>query len=279
MKVAAIQMVSTTKVHRNLETTKQLLETASQQGAELVVLPENFCAMPYHETDKLSYAENNADILHSPIQYAIAKMAKDMQVWVVAGTIPLRSEDSKKLTYNSCLVFNPQGEQVVRYDKIHLFHFSGTEHQYDESSSTLAGATPKSCNVTHKNGQAKIGLSICYDLRFPELYRTWSAPSQKPCDIMTVPAAFTYETGKAHWEILLRARAIENQCYVIAAAQDGVHENGKRTWGHSMIISPWGDIICECEEGEGVIVADVDFSLLQNIREKLPALKNRMLID
>lgn len=279
MKVAAVQMLSTTTIHQNLDTARRFLETAAQQGVELVVLPENFCAMPHHENDKLIYAENNTDILHSPIQHAIAKMAKDMNLWIIAGTIPLRNKDSNKQTYNSCLVYNPQGEQVIRYDKIHLFHFNSTKHQYSESSSTLAGTTPQAFYLTRETSQVKIGLSICYDLRFPELYRTWSIPPQKPCDILAVPAAFTYETGQAHWEILLRARAIENQCYVIAAAQGGKHENGRQTWGHSMIIDPWGTILCEQKDSAGVIVTDIDFSLIQSIREKLPALKNRMCID
>ena len=279
MKVAAIQMVSTPHVTDNLETARNLLQKAAEKGARLAVLPEYFCAMPHSNEDKLSFAENNGDLLHSPIQSTMAQIAKDLQMWIIAGTLPLRAEGLPTHVYNSCLVYNPQGEQVTRYDKIHLFHFQHSDELYDESAVHLAGTTPATFMVEQPQISYKCGLSICYDLRFPELYRQLSAPHSKPCDIIFVPSAFTHTTGQAHWEILLRARAIENQCYIIAAAQGGRHENGRHTWGHSMIIAPWGEILAVKDSGEGVIFADILPERIQTVRNQLPALSNRMLVD
>lgn len=279
MKVAAIQMVSTPHVTDNLKTARNLLQKAAEKGAQLAVLPEYFCAMPHSDEDKLSFAENNGDLLHSPIQSTVAQIAKDLQMWIIAGTLPLHAEGLRTHVYNSCLVYNPQGEQVTRYDKIHLFHFQHSDELYDESAVHLAGTTPTTFMVEQPQMSYKCGLSICYDLRFPELYRQLSAPHSKPCDIIFVPSAFTFTTGQAHWEILLRARAIENQCYIIAAAQGGRHENGRHTWGHSMIIDPWGEILAVKDTGEGIIFTDILPERIQTVRSQLPALSNRMLVD
>ena len=282
MKVAAIQMVSTSNVSQNIQTALTLLKNAAAQGAQLAVLPEYFCAISIKDENKRQYAEYDGDITNSPIQHAMSQAAKNLGIWIVAGTIPLRSEDSSDHVRNSCLVYNNLGEQVIRYDKIHLFRYDNGSEHYDESATHEAGTTPKTFQMPTTLGAqqtVKIGLSICYDLRFPELYRQLSAPNAQPCDMMLVPAAFTYHTGQAHWEILLRARAIENQCYIIAAAQGGTHDNGRRTWGHSMIIDPWGQILSMQASGNGIIFADIDLKQIQSIRQDLPALKNRMLLD
>ena len=279
MKVAAIQMISTPHVANNLETALSLLQQAAEEGAKLAVLPEYFCAMQHSDRDKLAIAENNGDLLHGLIQSTISKAAKDLNLWIVAGTLPLHTEESPAHVYNACLVYNPQGEQVTRYDKIHLFRFLHPKEEHDETRTLFAGTTPKTFILPQGDINYKCGLSICYDLRFPELYRQLSAPNTRPCDIMFVPSAFTYTTGQAHWEILLRARAIENQCYIIAAAQGGQHQNGRHTWGHSMIIDPWGEILAVKESGMGIIYADILSEHLQLVRTQLPALSDRMLID
>ena len=280
MKIAAIQMVSTPRVAENIETALRLLQTAAQGGAQLAVLPEYFCAMGFKDHDKLQYAEYEADLQHGPIQSALSKAAKDLGIWIVGGTIPLRSEDSSELVRSSSLVYDPKGELVIRYDKIHLFRYDNGSEHYDESTVHEAGTTTKTFTMPTTDGVTlKIGLSVSYDLRFPELYRQLSAPGSMPCDLMLIPSAFTYHTGQAHWEILLRARAIENQCYILAAAQGGIHPTGRRTWGHSMIVDPWGQILSMQAEGAGVIFADMDRQYIHTIRTQLPALKHRMLVD
>ena len=262
--VAAIQMVSGASLNENLRTAGQLIGEAAQSGAQLIALPEYFCMLGHKETDKLDIAETPGA---GPIQDFLSETARRHQIWLSCGSMPLISPDPAKV-FNTQLVFDPTGNQISRYDKIHLFGFNrGAEH-YDESRGILAGTTTERL-VTPV---ATLGLSICYDLRFPELYRALGE-----VDLLLVPSAFTYTTGQAHWEILLRARAIENQCYVLAPAQGGHHENGRRTWGHSMLIDPWGEIMCVLPEHAGVVSGTIDPLRLQEIRQALPALKHRTL--
>ena len=206
----------------------------------------------------------------------MSQQARQHGIYLIGGTIPMVSPEPDKV-YNTTLVFDPQGEQVARYDKIHLFGFSNGSETYQESRSILAGTRPVSFEAAEgeqsgASAHFSVGLSICYDLRFPELYR-----SLKPVDLLVVPAAFTYTTGSAHWEILLRARAIENQCYVLACGQTGHHPNGRHTWGHSMLIDPWGKIVAQRDDGEGVIAGELDCELIRRIRQNLPALQHRIL--
>src|SRR5664279_679672 len=256
MKIAALQMVSTPSVERNLESAWALVEQAALEGVELAVLPEYFCLMRQSDRDKLGVAEAPGD---GPIQRMLADAARRHHLWLVGGTLPLASGDAGRVM-NANLVFSPQGEQVARYD-------NGRE-QYDEGRTLKAGAAP----VAFAAGDWRVGLSICYDLRFPELYRALMTP---PCDLLCVPSAFTHPTGTAHWEVLLRARAIENQCYVIAAAQGGRHENGRRTFGHSLIVDPWGEIVAMLPEGEGVVAGEVRRERIAEVRTQLPALEHR----
>ncbi len=268
MKIAAIQMVSSPDLARNLARARHWLEQAKAQGAELAALPEYFCLMGRADTDKLAVAEAPAGSGEpGPIQQMLSDAARELGLWIIGGTLPLRT-DSPDRVRNSCLVFNPDGAQAARYDKIHLFRYDNGRESYDEGRVLEAGTAP----VIVPAGPVRVGLSVCYDLRFPELYR-----SSPPCDLLSVPAAFTYTTGKAHWELLLRARAVENQAYVIAPAQGGLHENGRRTWGHTMIVDPWGEVLGQLPEGEGVVVADLDPARLAQVRDQLPALTHRVL--
>jgi nitrilase len=266
MKIAALQTVSTPDVDRNLDAAARLIERAAQQGAQLVALPEYFCLMGHRDSDKLMHAEAPGN---GPIQQFLSQQAKQHGLWLIGGTLPLRA-DAPDRARNACCVHAPDGTLAARYDKIHLFRFATEREQYDEARVLEAGGTPTTVQV----GALRVGLSVCYDLRFPELYRALCTP---PCDVLSVPAAFTYTTGRAHWELLLRARAVENQCYVLAAAQGGTHENGRRTWGHSMIVDPWGEVLAVLPEGEGVVVAEVDAARLAAVRRQLPALQHRRL--
>jgi predicted amidohydrolase len=195
----------------------------------------------------------------------MAGLARELGIWLIGGTLPLASDDPERVI-NTTLVYNPQGEQVSRYDKIHLFGFSKGTESYDEARTIVPGTAPGVFDAPF----GKVGMSVCYDLRFPELYRAMG-----PLALIVVPAAFTYTTGQAHWEILLRARAIENQCYVLAAAQGGEHPNGRRTWGHSMLIDPWGKVLDVLAEGEGVVQGQLDLAYTDSIRASLPALRHR----
>ena len=266
MKIAALQMVSTPDVGRNVQAACRLIAQAATDGAQLVVLPEYFCLLGRRDDDKLSVAEAAG---HGPIQAALADAARRHGLWVVGGTVPLKGSDDAH-ALNSCGVYAPDGSLAARYDKIHLFAFDNGRERYDEGRTLNAGSVP----VALQAGPLRVGLSICYDLRFPELYRALMDP---PCDLLCVPAAFTYTTGQAHWELLLRARAVENQCYVVAAAQGGTHENGRRTWGHSLVVDPWGEVIAMQAEGEGVVVAEVDPARIAQVRQQLPALAHRRL--
>lgn len=262
MRVAAIQMVSVSNPDTNLQTAKRLLQQAKTAGAELAVLPEYWSIMGLRDTDKVAFAEQPG---HGVLQNFLAQMSRELQMTIVGGTIPLKTGDSHKI-YNACLVFDSGGVQIARYDKIHLFGFSNGEESYQESNTIQEGNDI----VSFDSRIGKIGLGICYDLRFPELFRNMDV-----CSLLVLPAAFTYTTGQAHWEILLRARAIENQCYVLASAQGGTHDSGRRTWGHSMLIDPWGKVLNCQDEGEGVVVVDLDMDAMQKIRSNLPALKHR----
>ncbi len=266
MKIAAVQMVSTPDVARNLEAAARRVAEAAAAGAVLVALPEYFCTMGRQDTDKLALAEAPGD---GPVQRFLADTARRHGVWLLGGTLPLR-EGSDGRVRNSHCAYAPDGTLAARYDKIHLFAFDNGRESYDEGRTLEAGSTP----VALQAGGLRVGLSVCYDLRFPELYRSLMTP---PCDVLSVPAAFTYTTGRAHWELLLRARAVENQCYVLAAAQGGTHENGRRTWGHSMVVDPWGEVVAVLPEGEGVVVADVDAARIAQVRSQLPALGHRRL--
>lgn len=264
MKIAAVQMVSTPRVADNLAAARRLVAQAAADGAQLVALPEYFCVMGRSDRDKLEVAEQPGD---GPIQQTLAELAREHGVWLVGGTLPLKSVDPDRVLNSNC-VFAPDGTLAARYDKIHLFKYDNGREHYDEGNAIRAGTAP----TTVQAGALRVGLSVCYDLRFPELYRELMHP---PCDLISVPAAFTYTTGLAHWELLLRARAVENQCYVVAAAQGGTHENGRRTFGHSMVIDPWGNVLNVLAEGEGVVLADLDPARTASVRLQLPALEHR----
>jgi nitrilase len=262
--VAAIQMVSTPDVAGNIASARRLVAEAAGAGATLVSLPEYWPIMGLSDTDKLAHAEPDGD---GPIQAFMAGAAREHQIWLVGGTLPLVSGAAGKVM-NATMVYNPDGELVERYDKIHLFGFNKGAESYDEARTIVAGGQVGSFEAPF----GRVGLSVCYDLRFPELYRALGE-----CALIVVPAAFTYTTGRAHWEVLLRARAIENQCYVLAAAQGGTHQNGRRTFGHSMLVDPWGEVKALLDEGEGVVTGALDMDFLAGVRESLPALKHRRL--
>ena len=271
MKVAAIQMVSTDTLADNLAQADQLLAQAAQAGAELAVLPEYFCLIGQHDTDKLAIQEAFGT---GPMQQFLAERARTLGLWLVAGTLPLSSGQPDRV-YNSSLVFNPQGACVARYDKIHLFRFDNGVERYDESRVLERGGTPTRFALPSRDGHLwQIGLSVCYDLRFAELYRQYA---QDGVDLILVPSAFTHTTGQAHWEVLLRARAIENLAFVAAAAQGGTHPGGRSTWGQSMLIDPWGLVLAEQAQGPGVVLADLDPQTLLQRRTQLPSLQHRVL--
>ena len=264
LKIASIQMVSTPDLQENLSTASRLVTAAAIDGAKLAVLPEYFCLMGLKDTDKVEAREVFGS---GPIQEQLSHIAKENNLFLVAGTIPLEAKDPNKVL-NTTLAFDPAGRQISRYDKIHLFGFSRGEESFDESRTIVPGTEVGVLQTPF----ARIGLSVCYDLRFPELYRAMGH-----CDLIVVPSAFTYTTGRAHWEVLLRARAIENQCYLLAAAQGGKHANGRRTWGHSLLADPWGEVRACRDEGEGIVVGDIDRQLIAGVRGSLPALKHRKL--
>ena len=266
MKIAALQTVSTPDVGRNLEAAARLIGEAARDGAELAALPEYFCLMGRRDDDKLGIAEMPGA---GPIQAFLAAQARQHGLWLIGGTLPMQAAMPGRAR-NACCVYAPDGSLAARYDKIHLFRYDNGREAYDEARVLEAGSEP----VAVQAGPLRVGLSICYDLRFPELYRALGMP---PCDLLSVPSAFTYTTGRAHWELLLRARAVENQCYVIAPAQGGTHENGRRTWGHSMVVDPWGEVLAVRPEGEGVVLAEIDMKRLASVRQQLPALAHRRL--
>ncbi|MCE7506665.1 carbon-nitrogen hydrolase family protein [Polynucleobacter sp. IMCC30063] len=267
-RLAAVQMVSTPDVKENLQTASRLIQQAAQAGAQLVLLPEYFCLMGLKDIDKIRVREK---LGVGFMQDQLAQLAKEQQIYLVAGTIPLETNQAAKVN-NTTLVFDPAGKMIARYDKIHLFSFQTADEHYDEANTLVAGVSPALLQINLDGVLWKMGLSICYDLRFPELYR---ALGEVDCHL--VPAAFTYTTGKDHWEILLRARAIENQCYVLASAQGGTHLNRRRTWGNSMLVDPWGEIEQCLVAGEGFILGTLSKDKLNAVRSKLPALLHRKL--
>ncbi|TKC91076.1 carbon-nitrogen hydrolase family protein [Trinickia terrae] len=263
-RVAALQMVSTPDRERNLDAAGQLIAESAAAGAKLVLLPEYFCFMGFKDTDKLAVREPHGD---GPIQRFLADAARRHGVWVIGGTLPLVAPEPSRVL-NTTLVFSPDGAETARYDKIHLFNFEKGSESFDEARTIRPGETVR----TFEAPFGRVGLSVCYDLRFPELYRRMG-----DCALIVVPSAFTYTTGRAHWEMLLRARAVENQCYVLAAAQGGTHENGRRTWGHSMLVDPWGEIVAVRDEGAGVVAGDIDLARIAEVRQSLPAWRHRVL--
>ena len=262
MKLAAIQMISGPEVEDNLVTAGRLIEGAARDGAELVALPEYFPLIGACDADRLLAREADSG---GPIQTFLADAAKRHGLWLVGGSIPMTASDPRKLR-NSCLVFNPQGQRVARYDKIHLFGFRKDDEAYDESLTIEAGTQV----VCFDGPGLRVGLGICYDLRFPEMFRAMG-----PIDLLVLPAAFTETTGRAHWELLLRARAVENQCYVLAAAQGGRHPGGRMTHGNSLLVDPWGDIVARMDKGEGLVIGELQKQRIVDIRASLPALTHR----
>ena len=279
MKVSAIQMVSTSELQTNLDSAHALLCAAAAEGAELAVLPEYFCLLGQRDTDKLAIQESFGA---GAIQRFLADTACELGLWIVGGTLPLATPAGDApapagaaRVFNSTLVYSPAGNCVARYDKIHLFRFDNGLERYDESASLLPGRAPVVFELASRDGHCwRVGLSVCYDLRFPELYRAYAA---RGVELLLVPSAFTYTTGQAHWEILLRARAIENLAFVVAAAQGGRHENARRTWGHSMLVDPWGAVIAQRAQEPGVVSAELAFARIESCRAQLPALEHRML--
>lgn len=263
-RIAAVQMVSGPRVAENLAVAGRLVDEAVAQGAQLVVLPEYFPIIGAADADRVRARETFG---HGPIQAWLAETAQRHGIWLFAGSLPLAAASPDKMR-NASLVYNPAGECVERYDKVHLFGFRKGDEAYDEASFIEAGDQLVAVDTPY----GRVALSICYDLRFPELYRALA-----PVDLILVPAAFTETTGRAHWEILLRARAIENQCYLLAVGQGGTHENGRMTHGNSMIIDPWGEVLDRKAKGPGVVIADLDHQRIADIRESLPALAHRKL--
>ena len=270
-KIAAIQMASGTNVSANLNEISNQISSAVKAGAKLIVLPENFAIMGLQDTDQVKVAEDEGT---GPIQKFLSEQAKKNKVWIIAGTIPLKlnsdNANYENKVYSACLVYDEKGERVSRYNKIHLFdvHLEISSETYNESETIEAGNKA----VIVETPFGKIGLAICFDLRFPELFRQLVLLG---AEIIVLPSAFTAITGKAHWEVLLRARAIENLCYVVAAAQGGYHVNGRQTHGDSMIVDPWGTVLDRLPQGSGYVIADIDIENINNIRKNFPVLQNR----
>jgi len=277
MKVAVIQMVSGVDVGRNLLQARALLQQAARQGAELALLPEYFCLMGQQDDARQAIAETPGD---GPLQQFLAECAQTFGLWLVGGTLPLRRDAAAangppQPVFNSSLVFTPSGACVARYDKIHLFCFDNGRERYDEAAVLAPGTLPVTFDLPSRDGHTwRIGLSVCYDLRFAELYRHYAGIGTH---LLLLPAAFTHTTGQDHWEVLLRARAIENLAFVAAAAQGGRHDNQRRTWGHSMLIDPWGKVLGQHAQEAGLVVAELDMALLESCRTRLPALQHRVL--
>ena len=263
---SCIQLTAGDDLQANLNRTASLIGEAATAGSSLVLLPENFSFMGATEEAKLDIAEPQEN---SSVLAFLSEQARQHNITIIGGSVLLQYVGNNKVR-NCCPVFSAQGELLAYYDKIHLFDAVLPNENYSESHMVESGSQPKMVELD----DWKLGLSICYDLRFPELYRHYSAYG---CNIITVPSAFTVPTGKAHWETLLRARAIENECYVLAAGQYGNHPGGRKTWGHSMIISPWGEVLSSLDEGEGIITAELSLEKLNSVREALPVLNHRRL--
>ena len=257
-------MVSGADVAANLAQAEPLIAQAAGEGATLVLLPENFGLMGLHARDKIALREPDGD---GTQQAFLSATARRHRITLIGGSVPIACDDPARIK-QALLVYGPDGARIARYDKIHLFRFTQGDEDYDEAKTISAGSMTQSFIADC----GRVGLSICYDVRFPELYRSISDLA-----LIVVPAAFTVPTGKAHWETLLRARAIENQCYVLAAAQGGTHPGGRRTWGHSMLVDPWGEIITQHADGPGVVVGDINPERIADVRSRLPALAHRTL--
>lgn len=264
MRVAAVQTVSGGDVAANLASAAPLIAAAAGEGARLVVLPEYFGIFGLRATDKVRAREADGD---GPQQAFLSRLAREHAIWLVGGTVPIAGSDPERVR-SALLVYAPDGKRIARYDKIHLFAFTRGEERYEEGKTIEPGSDV----VTVELPCGRVGLSICYDVRFPELYRRMG-----PLSLILVPSAFTATTGAAHWDLLLRARAVENQCYVLAAAQGGEHPGGRRTHGHSMLVDPWGRVVAELGQGPGFIVGDIEPARLANVRAELPALSHRVL--
>lgn len=268
LKIAAIQMASGPNVDANLMEASQLIETASRQGARVVVLPENFSYMGPSTGDMLDKVERDGD---GPVQEFLITQAKKHGIMLVGGTVPLMARDPSKVRA-ACLVYDGEGKRLARYDKMHLFDVNliDVDETYQESRFIEHGNEV----VVVDAPCGKVGVAVCYDVRFPELFR---AMLDKGMEILLLPAAFTALTGKAHWETLIRCRAIENLCYVVAAAQGGYHISGRETYGHSMIVDPWGVVLTSLPRGSGVVIAEADRVRLNNTRRNFPCLEHRTL--
>ena len=267
--VSAIQMISTADYYENVESAKRLIIEAAQGGNNILVLPEYFCFMGMHEQDKYQYVEQHKN---GELQTMLSDLARKYGVWIIAGTHPIASDDPAR-PYGRCYVYDDHGEVITWYDKIHLFdvNVADSKGSYCESAMTKAGDKV----ICFNTPWGMIGVAVCYDLRFPELFRQ---QAEAGCEIIILPAAFTYKTGEKHWRVLIQARAIENLCYFVASAQGGKHQNGRETWGHSCIVSPWGDILAELPEGEGFVHAELDRNTLTELRTSFPVLKHRKLL-
>src|SRR5579862_741390 len=264
--VAAVQLSSGNDRDANLATAERLLQLAAERGARVALLPENFSLMAMRDAERRAHAEVDGA---GPVQEFLARTAARLGLWVIAGSVPIRQAAGER-NAQACLVYDASGARVARYDKIHLFDVELPDRA--ESYRESATMAPGDQVVAVDTPAGRLGLSICYDLRFPELYRRLEAAGAK---WLIVPAAFTAATGAAHWEALLRARAIENLCYVVASAQYGTHANGRQTWGHSLIVDYWGRIVAQLAEGEGVVTAQIDLDAQAAARRKFPALAHR----
>ncbi len=267
--VACVQMASGLNVGANLLEAERLIGMAVDKGARLIVLPENFAFMGKEETDRIAVREGDDG---GPLQDFLSQQAKKQGIWLVGGTVPMAARANNKIRA-ACLLYDDQGKRAARYDKIHLFDVSlvDSNESYTESEAIESGDEA----VVVDTPFGKLGLAVCYDLRFPELFRTML---DQGMEIIAMPSAFTAITGKAHWNTLVRARAIENLCYVLAAGQGGYHVNGRETYGHSMIVDPWGQVMNELANGSGLVCADIDMERLKNIRRTFPVLEHRNIV-
>ena len=267
-RIAAIQMTSGHRVEENLAVARELLRAAKDAGAAVACLPENFAFLGLQDKDKLAVAESDGD---GPVQAFLGATARELGLWILAGSVNLRVDATDRVA-NAALLVDAQGRRVARYDKIHLFDVAlpGRDEQYRESRTVMPGRRI----VVADTPVGRAGLSVCYDVRFPELYRELVAQG---AEWLAVPSAFTVPTGRAHWEVLMRARAIENLCYVVAPAQSGTHSNGRETYGDTLIVDYWGQVLARRDRGAGVVVADLDLDQLAQTRARFPVLQNRRL--
>jgi predicted amidohydrolase len=266
-RAAVIQMTSSASAERNLARARELLASAAEQGARLAVLPENFAIMGRKEADKLALAEPFGS---GPMQSFLARTARELGLWIVAGTLPIKSEREPLKVAGASLLFDDEGRCVARYDKMHLFDVDlpGLKERYRESATIAAGREP----VVVDTPLGRLGMAVCYDVRFPELFRN---ALDAGAQILCLPSAFTVPTGRAHWDLLVRARAVDNLCFMLASAQWGAHESGRETYGDSMIVDPWGEVLARLPSGEGVAVADIDLGRQTEVRERFPATTHR----